>query len=764
MSSADLVLSIVLKTDVNKDAHNTNSHYQFGVLSAKCPLNQSFTKPQIIDTPQHALYDCLVQTPLAPELPKSLNAANPGKRNRSNQGAVEMRQCPACNRELDDHLLFCPFDGQALRDSNQQGYAGAVLDDKYRLDEKIGEGGTGEVYRATHIHMDSTVAVKILHPSLASDQTALERFRREARAAAQIRHANAVAVTDFGVTRDTRIAYLVMEFLEGEDLRERINRRRQLGIEDVLSIVEQTCEAVHMAHTKGIIHRDLKPDNIWLLKEQDGSERVKVLDFGIAKLKTYGTGNLTEKGLIIGTPNYMSPEQCRGEELDARSDIYSLGVIIYEMLTGDCPFYGDTPVAVVIKHANEMPRPPRELRPDIPVEIENVVLRALAKRREDRQGSALQLANELEHAVHAAGIQLKSARARTPQATQVDTSPVGGSSKTQAYRGSAGKPTVAMNDQVAVRDRQSYETKVATPRPEPGPVDRRTSQIAAGGEERTLILNESVPATGPQPQVRARRGLFIAIGAIALIGIAGTVWIATRGRPVTTTGGGGGPSAPPGMIMVPSGAFTMGNNASDDESEKPEHIVNVRAFYLDKYEVTNEEYYEFVRVTRRAPPVNWQDGKFPAGEGKYPVSWVSWFDADAYARYAGKRLPTEEEWEYAARGDDKRLYPWGNEFSEQNANAKETRKDHAMPVGSYPSGASRFGVMDMAGNVAEWTASDYSLYPGSRAKTDPGNKIIRGGSFGLDQSYAMATTRWSVAPATTKDYIGFRLAKDAPEP
>jgi serine/threonine-protein kinase len=679
-----------------------------------------------------------------------------------------MRQCPACNRDLDDHLLFCPFDGQALRDSNQQGYVGALLDDKYRLDEKIGEGGTGEVYRATHVHMDSTVAVKILHPSLASDQTALERFRREARAAAQIRHANAVAVTDFGVTRDTRIAYLVMEFLEGEDLRERINRRRQLGIEEVLSVVEQTCEAVHMAHTKGIIHRDLKPDNIWLLKEPDGSDRVKVLDFGIAKLKTYGAGNLTEKGLIIGTPNYMSPEQCRGEELDARSDIYSLGVIIYEMLTGDCPFYADTPVAVVLKHANEMPRPPRELRADIPPEIEAVIMRALAKRREDRQGSALQLANELEHAVTAAGVQLKTTRTQTPQATQVDTSPVGGSSKTQTYRGGTSKPTVAMNDQVAVRDRQSYETKVATPRAEAAPVDRRTSQMSTGGDERTLLLSEVAAVPKPQPVARpGRGGLYFAIAAAVVLAIGGAVWLGTRGTAEPKTDAApspGGPAVPPGMVMIPEGSFTMGNNASDDESEKPEHAITVKAFYIDRYEVTNEEYYEFVKVTRHAAPANWHDGKFPAGEDKYPVSYVSWFDADAYARYAGKRLPTEEEWEYAARGDDKRLYPWGNEFSEQNANAKETKKDHAMPVGSYTAGASRFGVMDMAGNVAEWTASDYSLYPGSKAKTESGSKIVRGGSFGLEKKYAMATTRFSVPPATVKDFIGFRLAKDAPEP
>lgn len=680
-----------------------------------------------------------------------------------------MKQCPACRRELDDHLLFCPFDGQPLggRDS-VRGYVGALLDDKYRLEEKIGEGGTGEVYRATHIHMDSTVAVKILHASLASDQTMLERFRREARAAAQIRHANAVAVTDFGVTRDTGIAYLVMEFLEGEDLRERINRRRRLEYDDVLNILDQTCAAVHTAHTKGIIHRDLKPDNIWILKAEQGVERVKVLDFGIAKLKSYaGATNLTEKGLIIGTPNYMSPEQCRGEQLDPRSDIYSLGVIVYEMLTGDAPFQADTPVAVVLKHASEPPRPPSQLRPDIPIDVENVVLRALDKKRENRQGTALQLVNELEKALRNSGVPLKAPRTSTPQATTIQTSPM--AAKTQAYKdipesGSVGRTTVVSDPKVEER-RSSYETQVATTeadrhlRRDP----RTRLNIPNPDEGRTLIISDSVEVVKP---VRGTRTLMISLAAAGVIvaAVVGLVLFGSGGSSVsnTTSGPSTATGVPIGMVSISGGTFTMGNNDSDEESEKPEHEVTVRPFYIDRYEVTNEEYYEFVRVTKHPAPEHWIEGKFPPGEDKYPVVYVDWFDAEAYAKWVGKRLPTEAEWEYAARGDDKRLYPWGNEFTPENANSKETDKNHAMPVGSYPAGASRFGLLDMAANVAEWTSSDYSLYPGSKARMESGTKIIRGGSFRFDKKQAMVTTRWSVPPGTAKDYIGFRLTKDAP--
>src|SRR5215472_12425644 len=230
-----------------------------------------------------------------------------------------MKQCPVCKRELSDELTYCPFDGRSLSGLDQSdGLVGTLLDDKYRLDEKIGEGGMGTVYRGTHIQMEHTVAVKILHQHLASDQTAVERFRREARAAAQIKHPNAVAVTDFGVTKDSGIAYLVMEFLEGQVLRERIERKGRLDYAEAFLVLDQTCAAVQAAHLKGIIHRDLKPDNIWLVKSEGAFESVKVLDFGIAKLRAAASDNatLTQKGMILGTPYYMSPEQGRGEELD----------------------------------------------------------------------------------------------------------------------------------------------------------------------------------------------------------------------------------------------------------------------------------------------------------------------------------------------------------------------------------------------------------------------------------------------------------------
>jgi eukaryotic-like serine/threonine-protein kinase len=689
-----------------------------------------------------------------------------------------MKQCPACKKEMMEHLLYCPFDGQALTSvPAQDRFLDSILDEKYRIEEKIGEGGMGKVYRATHIHMDNTVAIKILHPHLSSDTTALERFRREARAAAHIRHPNAVVVTDFGVAKDSGIAYLVMEFLEGVELRTKIKEQKQLGYEESYHIVQQTCLALQAAHTKGIIHRDLKPDNIWLLKSEEGVARVKVLDFGIAKLKSSAdTGTLTQQGMIVGTPFYMSPEQCKGEELDARSDIYSMGIILYEMLTGQVPFQAATPVGVVLKHANEPPRPPRELREGIPVPVQEVILRALKKLPDERQDSAIQLAQEFEIALYQAGIELKMLGTRTPQSSF-------------AVTNLALPPTTQPNQQAATDASQSaggYARSV-----EGVPMDRTIPSISPSVPSTPDLFRHSMGAPSMASQMRTlltgadatektpqRKIIFIVLAVVMSVVLAvPIIWLTTSGEqsttgepPAATTSA--SPTNPPvavpeGMLLVPGGKFTMGFDGSDDPSEKPEHVETMNPFFIDKTEVTVGDYYKFMKAKNHAAPEgwpqNWKSGKFQSGEARLPVTGVSWFDASEYAEWIDKRLPTEKEWEYAARGTDKRLYPWGNDFDAKRANVADSQKNAPVATGSYSAGKSPFAVLDMAGNVAEWTDSDSFRYPGSQSTPKPG-KIVRGGSFRASKIYAMTTTRTAVLGDRKMPDIGFRCAKSAPSP
>jgi hypothetical protein len=280
------------------------------------------------------------------------------------------------------------------------------LDQKYYLEFKLGVGGMGTVYRASRLLIGDRVAVKVLHPVQMADPQAVERFRREAQTAARLKHPNVVTVYDFGVSSEG-LNYQVMELAEGESLRSLVERHGRLAETAAAEIIRQVCAALDEAHRQGIVHRDIKPENI-LVQTTPGGLQVKVLDFGIAALRDVNAGRLTRTGAVVGTPHYMSPEHCLGEELDGRSDIYSLGVVLFEMLTGVAPFDSPTPTAIVVKHVNDPPPPPRALNPNISPAVESVALRALDKRRDARPQTAGEMAREL---ISAAG----SARPGSPR-------------------------------------------------------------------------------------------------------------------------------------------------------------------------------------------------------------------------------------------------------------------------------------------------------------------------------------------------------------
>ncbi|MSP60547.1 MAG: serine/threonine protein kinase [Myxococcales bacterium] len=296
--------------------------------------------------------------------------------------------CPACNGRFEPGAAFCPKDGsklQAEAGSGKSGLVGTVIADRYRIERKIGEGGMGEVFEASHIYIDKKFALKLLRPEIISNPEAVARFHQEARSAASIGHDNIVDVEDFGRLPDGSV-YLAMEMLVGQALADRLRKPPALPLGEYLDYAIQVCQGLSAAHAKGIVHRDMKPENIFLT-EKHGQTVCKILDFGIAKVSGEGAGHsLTRTGAIFGTPFYMSPEQALGKSLDHRSDVYSVGVILYEMAVGRVPFQAESFMGILTQHITAALVPPSQAAPErrIPAQFESVIVKAMAKEPGDR--------------------------------------------------------------------------------------------------------------------------------------------------------------------------------------------------------------------------------------------------------------------------------------------------------------------------------------------------------------------------------------------
>jgi serine/threonine-protein kinase len=316
--------------------------------------------------------------------------------------------CPSCRAEYEEaSTRYCGRCGSDMRrppgPAAVVGMAdpmiGRVIDGRYRILEKLGQGGMGAVYKVEHLAMGKHAAMKLLHPGLTQDAEVHRRFRREAEAVSRLSHPNTVQVFDFGESRG--FMYLVMELVRGEDLGVILRRDGPLPFRRTRRILTQVCDALSEAHDAGVVHRDLKPENLLVARTRDGHDLVKVLDFGLAKLRDVEEANqVTARGSLIGTPFYMSPEQIRGEDLDARSDLYSLGAVAYRILTGEHPYSAPTPVAVLTQHLTEELVLPSQRRPDLKIDpfVDDLVGRAMAKRREDRFASADEFRQALERA------------------------------------------------------------------------------------------------------------------------------------------------------------------------------------------------------------------------------------------------------------------------------------------------------------------------------------------------------------------------------
>jgi serine/threonine-protein kinase len=426
----------------------------------------------------------------------------------------------------------------------------------------------------------------------------------------------------------------------------------------------------------------------------------------------------------------MSCEQASGmrsDQLDGRSDIYSLGVVTYEMLTGRVPFHSDTPLGYVRKHMLEEPPPFRAVAPGLPVspQVEATVMKALAKDREQRYPSTLDFARDFARAASSQS----EAESPVPLAT----------TKLIEHR-------IPVPESRGLREAEAPVSPAASVGRKPEPPVKTP-----------LPRHESLDRAG----MSVARYAYVGLGALIILVAAGAIWYFSHSAKQQPQKQQAPPapvsSAPPGMVYIPGGTFTMGRDNAPNQEETPAHSVTVAPFYIDKEPVTQAQYSRFL----------WKGQRFsigpPHSQAAWPATNVSWEDAQAYCGWAvpGGRLPSEAEWEFAARGTDGRLYPWGNSFTSALVDSLETGLGHPEPVGAHPDAAGPFGVLDMSGNVWEWSADDYKPYLGqTSAFAIPDDaKVIRGGAFKSDKEHVTTTTRNLDHASTRSPLIGFRCAK-----
>jgi serine/threonine protein kinase len=442
--------------------------------------------------------------------------------------------CLSCNKEYPPEMIICPDDDTLLTPLLVDTLIGTTLADKYQILEKLGSGGMGLVYKAKHLLMKRLVAIKLMLPQFAASATALKRFRQEAQAASHLNHPNILKVYDFGVTPQG-LPYLVMDLLEGTNLSAELTKHNYLPLERALKIFVQTCAALYHAHQKGVIHRDLKPGNIMLVDYDGQSDVVQIVDFGMAKILSEMDGEneeLTKTGEVFGSPMYMSPEQCMGRELDGRSDIYSLGCVMYRTLTGRPAVAGASAMECFNKHATALPAPFAEVAPELmlPPSLEAIIFKAMAKEVHERQDSMAQLREELLAELGQAELSgSMPANSESPQ--QLSTSQSGSSSASISSSSSASTAAVVSASNTSNSKAETGENS--------------HTQITNTGAVRlparqSRVLENSMSQMQPSPKA-ARKGMIWA-------SIAGVVIIASA------------------IVLMPKGTTSKDGSKDPDQS------------------------------------------------------------------------------------------------------------------------------------------------------------------------------------------------------
>lgn len=793
--------------------------------------------------------------------------------------------CDKCGAENRDEAVFCSRCGTNLDNGpgpvkDKPGdYAerfGAFVSGRYLIDREIGRGGMAIVYLATDKNLGRKVALKLLPEELARDGSFTGRFLHEARISAKLSHPNIVPIHD--VYHDGGFTYYSMAFVDGVSLDRIIRKNKHLTPRMIERLGIQICFALQHAHDHGVVHRDIKPENILVTRKG----MPIVVDFGIAKA-VRGT-KLSQTGMFIGTPQYMSPEQITGGEVDGRSDIYSLGCVLYEMAVGAPPFKGSDPAALMYNHVNTIPPSPQSVYHPVPKELSDIIMQALEKKPGDRYSDVATLGRRLHRLMSpdAASAAKKDksidVSGDEPDGTSVAPTVVPGAGEETNLAADAKPADDTLSAPDSLGDTVTLQRNAGPDEPSPsGRTDRRDKHsfpavpvflgaaglvAAAAGliwmlggspdyqqqEAREQVQLDNGPSPseaispGNQappddtPEMTETAGTSANAQDARIVPASNTPAPSRRSdpqntrsapaapvqRPRTESNGSAAqsrqeppplqqtPSRQPAVdpsqsqaqlamrrepdpqpsptgsavdsrndasslayiqwVILPGGTFAMGDSQGDLPEQlqcRPVHRVTLTGFELSRDEVTVRQYAVYLDATDHAAPPEWERQRAHPGR---PVVFVSWHDAAAFAEWAGARLPTEAEWEYAARGGlDARKYPWGSDDPTGKANYGRAWNDGqgwieslAAP-GTYP--ANRYGLNDMVGNVWEWCADWFEQYS-TASQTNPAGalggqgKVVRGGAWNSAAEYIRNAIRGPQDPDFRGPHTGFRIARD----
>jgi len=675
---------------------------------------------------------------------------------------------------------------------------------KYIIIRELGRGGFGIVYEAHDTSLDRLVALKALHPNLVNDMTFLSRFKQEAKLAARLEHPNIVPVYEFNQA-DGRY-YIVMGLMTKGSLGDLLEKYGPRSSAQTKSFLEQVLRGMAYAHERGVIHRDLKPGNILI----DEHNMAKIADFGFAKaMHSASSHSLSATGGVMGTPAYMAPEIWRGKDASARSDIYSLGCIAYEMLTGKPLFDGESAAEIMTKHVIDGP----SFQDNLPDAWRELIEKCLAKDPTMRYQTAKAVLEDLKFGLFDAPqereseIVLSRVGDKTPQKAPEpvrDETAVAERPLQYVPR----PPVRPVSDRPAKQNNYYYQS------PEPRRKPPREDAQRVPGARYSPPAPEA-PTTGqmlelsPLQRLRKRLpwllplsfGVVLTLAVVVLFSrLKGGIFAPSppetptktasptltptaknTSTPTCTPTATNTPTPALGvvstqirpvdgmeMVYVPEGTFTMGSDDSDArDNEQPVRNVYLDAYWIDKYEVSNAQYALCVADGKCDPPSysgsNTRDSYYgnPTYDN-YPVIHVNWHQASAYCAWAGGRLPSEAEWEKAARGPNGNKYPWGNENPSCNLANYDYCKGDTTAAGSYPEGASYYGALDMAGNVWEWVNDWYANSYDTNDTNNPTGpstgkcRVLRGGSWYNSTRSIRSADRSRGNPSLRDDDWGFR--------